>query len=217
MTSVRVMVVDDHAVVRDGICALLGTRGDIDVVGVAADGIHALQVARECRPQVVLMDLGMPRMNGVEATRRLVAMQPTPAVIVLTMSDDDSSLLAAVRAGARGYLLKDVDGDDVVAAIHAVTNGQAVFGPGVASTVLNLLQAPPVLQEPPFRELTDRERQVLNLLAANRGNQTISRQLGISAKTVANLVSTILTKLGAPDRAHAAQLARDAGMGPNGS
>lgn len=129
------------------------------------------------------------------------------------MSDDDNSLLAAIRAGAQGYLLKDVDGDVVVAAIHAVTNGQAVFGPGVASTVLNLLQAPPVLQEPPFKDLTDRERQVLNLLAANRGNQTIGRQLGISAKTVADLVSTILTKLGAPDRAHAAQLARDAGMG----
>ncbi|MET9230014.1 response regulator transcription factor [Lentzea sp. NPDC003310] len=207
------MVVDDHAVVRDGIRALLATHDDIHVVGVASDGVEALQVARDRRPEVVLMDLGMPRMNGVDATRRLVALQPKPAVIALTMSDDDTSILAAIRAGARGYLLKDVDGDDVIAAIHAVMHGQAVFGPGVAAKVLELLQAPPVLRDPPFTELTERERQVLDLIAADLGNQIIGRKLGIAAKTVANLVSCILAKIGAADRAHAARLGREAGLG----
>jgi DNA-binding NarL/FixJ family response regulator len=161
------------------------------------------------------MDLGMPRMDGVEATRRILAMQPTPAVIVLTMSDDDDALLAAVRAGARGYLLKDADGEEVVAAIRAVTNGQAVFGPGIASSVLAMLHAPPVQRDPPFKQLTDRERQILNLVAAGWGNQTIARHLQVSSKTVANAVSAILVKLGCPDRAHAAEQARTAGLGVN--
>ncbi|GLZ28192.1 DNA-binding response regulator [Lentzea sp. NBRC 105346] len=213
MSLVRVVVVDDHAVVREGISALLATRADIEVVGLAADGVEALHVARERQPHVVLMDLGMPRMNGIEATRRLGALQPPPAVIALTMSDDDGSLLAAIRAGAKGYLLKDADGDDVVSAIHAVSGGQAIFGPGVAAAVLALLQAPPVLQEPPFKELTSREREVLDLVAADHGNAAIARRLGISTKTVANLVSLILTKLGEPDRPHLARRARTAGLG----
>ena len=137
-----------------------------------------------CHPDVVLMDLGMPRMDGVEATRHLAATRPQPPmVIVLTMSDDDTSVVAAVRAGARGYLLKDADGDEIVAAIHAVTGGQAVFGAGVAGTVLDLLHAPPAHQEPPFEQLSHREREVLALVAADLGNQAISRRLGVSAKT----------------------------------
>lgn len=213
MTPIRVMVVDDHAVVRDGLRALLATRADIDVVGVAADGVQAIHDVREVQPDVVLMDLGMPRMDGVEATRRISAQQPAPIVIVLTMSDDDTSVLAAVRAGARGYLLKDADGDEVVAAIHAVTGGQAVFGPGVAGTVLGLLHNPPARQDPPFKELSNRERQVLDLVADGLGNQAISRRLGVSTKTVANIVSTLLVKLEVPDRAHAAAKARAAGLG----
>ncbi|MFC4944700.1 response regulator transcription factor [Pseudonocardia sp. GCM10023141] len=210
---VRVLLVDDHAVVRDGLRALLATRPDIEVVGVAADGVEAVHVARDCRPQAVLMDLAMPRMDGIEATRRIVAATDPPAVIVLTMSDDDASLLAAVRAGARGYLLKEADGADVVAAIHAVTAGQAVFGPGVAAAVLALLQAPPVRQPPPFPQLSGREREVLDRVAAGLANASIGAVLGLSPKTVANTVSLVLTKLGVPDRAAAAAQARAAGLG----
>ena len=213
MNPIRLMVVDDHTVVRDGLRMLLSTREDIDVVGVAADGLQALEVARDCAPAAVLMDLNMPRMDGVEATRRLLAIAPATAIIALTMSDDDASLLAAVRAGVRGYLLKDSDGDDVVAAIHAVINGQVVFGSGISATVLGLLHTPPARQEPPFPELTGREREVLDLLAAGLGNQAISRRLAVSPKTVANTVSTILVRLGVPDRAHAAEKARAAGLG----
>lgn len=216
MTPVRVMVVDDRAVVRDGLRALLATRDDVEVVGTAADGIEALRVARDCHPQAVLMGLGMPRMDGVEATRRLVATHPTPAVIVLTASADDTAVPAAVRAGARGYLLTDADGDEVVAAIHAVTSSQAVFGTGVASAVLAMLHAPPVHREPPFAQLTERERQVLDLVAAGWGNQEIGRQLRITPKTVANLVSGVLVKLGSPDRAAVAERARAAGLGAGG-
>ena len=214
MNSIRVVIVDDHAVIRDGLSALLATRPDIDVVGVAADGVEAIAVAGECDPDVVLMDLGMPRMDGVEATRQLVSGRPkAPFVIVLTMSDDDTAVIAAIRAGARGYLLKDADGDEIVAAVHAVTGGQAVFGSGVAAKVLDLLHAPPARHRPPFEQLSRRELEVLELLAAGLGNQAISRRLGVSAKTVANSVSIVLVKLGVPDRAHAAARARAAGLG----
>lgn len=159
------------------------------------------------------MDLGMPRLDGVEATRRIMAFPNAPQVIALTMSDDDTSLLAVVRAGARGYLLKDSDGDEVVTAIHAVRAGQVVFGPGVGSTIVGLLQVPPARLPPPFAELSGREHEVLDLVAAGWGNQAIGRRLSISPKTVANTISTVLVKLGAPDRAQAAQRARVAGLG----
>lgn len=213
MTPLRVVVVDDHAVVRDGLCALLGTDPGLEVVGVAADGVESLRVVRETRPQVVLMDLAMPRMDGIEATRRLTAADPAPAVLVLTMSDGDAALLAAIRAGARGYLLKDSEGSQVVAAIRAVAAGQAVFGPGVAPSVLALLHAPPAEQPYPFPALTSREREVLALLADGLGNQAIGRQLGVSPKTVANAVSAVVVKLGVPDRVAAADRARSAGIG----
>lgn len=213
MSRIRVVVVDDHAVVRDGLRALLTIHEHIDVVGVAANGLQAIQVTRECQPDVVLMDLGMPQMGGVEATRRILSLDPTTHVIALTMSDDDTSVLAAIRAGARGYLLKDADGDEIVDAIRAVTAGQAIFGPGVAATVLGLLHTPPAHQQPPFPQLGNRERQVLDLIAAGLGNQAISRRLGITVKTVANTVSTILVKLEVTDRAGAAAKARTAGLG----
>lgn len=214
MTGIRVMVVDDHAIVREGLQALLSTRADIDVVATAADGVQAIHAARECRPEVVLMDLGMPRLGGVEATRQITSLPEPPSVIVLTMTDDDVSILAAMRAGARGYLLKDADGDDVVTAIRAVAGGQVVFGSGAAGTVLELLHTPPARRERgPFDELSRRELEVLDLMATGLGNQSIGRRLGISAKTVANAVSTILVKLGVPDRGRAAEKARAAGLG----
>jgi DNA-binding NarL/FixJ family response regulator len=213
VNAIRVVVVDDHAVVRDGLRALLTTHEHIAVVGVAADGLQAIQATHEYQPDVVLMDLGMPQMGGVEATRRILSLHPTTHVIALTMSDDDTTVLAAIRAGARGYLLKDADGDEIVAAIRAVTAGQAIFGPGVAATVLDLLHIPPAHQQPPFPQLSNRERQVLDLIGAGLGNQSISQRLGISVKTVANAVSTILVKLGVTDRAGAAAKARAAGLG----
>jgi len=210
--ALKVVIVEDHAVVREGLCALLGTRSDVDVVGVAADGIEALHVVRETQPDVVLMDLGMPRMDGVEATRRIVAETPAPAVLVLTMSDSDTALLSAVRAGARGYLLKHSEGHHVVSALHGVAAGQAVFGPGVAPAVLMLLHAPPAQQPPPFPQITDREREVLGHIGDGLGNQAIAARLGVSPKTVANVVSTILVKLDLTDRAAAAARARAAGL-----
>jgi DNA-binding NarL/FixJ family response regulator len=213
MTPLRVLIADDHAVVRDGLRALLATEPDIAVVGTAADGAEALHVAAETRPQVVVMDLAMPGMDGVEATRRLSSAVHPPAVLVLTMSAGDSALLAAVRAGARGYLLKDSEGQQVIAAVRAVAAGQVVFGRGVAPAVLALLHAPPAQQPYPFPALTQREREVLGLLASGHGNQSIARRLGISPKTVANGVSAVLAKLGVPDRAAAVDLVRAAGVG----
>jgi len=180
MTPIRVMIVDDHAMVRDGLQALLAQQAELEVVGLAADGIEALQMARECQPDVVLMDLGMRRMGGIEATRRLLALCPPVAVIVLTMSDDDTSLLAAMRSGARGYLLKEADGHDVIAAIHTVMGGQVLFGQGVAASVLQLLDDPPARRDPPFKNLSNRELQILELVASGATNPGIARQLNIS-------------------------------------
>lgn len=212
MTATKVLVVDDHAVVRDGLCALLEGVPDVDVVGVAEDGSRALAVARETAPDVVLMDLTMPVMDGAEATRRLVkGGNGSPAVLVLTMSDDDASLLAAIRAGARGYLLKDARGDEVVAGIRAVARGEAVFGRRVAPQVLRLLQTP-TAETAPFPQLSAREREVLSLVGRGLGNQAIGVQLGISTKTVANAVSNLLVKLPARDRSEAVALARAEGL-----
>lgn len=212
MTATKVLVVDDHAVVRDGLCALLEGVPDVDVVGVAEDGSRALAVARETAPDVVLMDLTMPVMDGTEATRRLVTGGGgCPAVLVLTMSDDDASLLAAIRAGARGYLLKDARGDEVVAGIRAVARGEAVFGRRVAPQVLRLLQTP-TAETAPFPQLSAREREVLSLVGRGLGNQAIGVQLGISTKTVANAVSNLLVKLPARDRSEAVALARAEGL-----
>jgi DNA-binding NarL/FixJ family response regulator len=211
VTATRVLVVDDHAVVRDGLSALLEDLPDVTVVGVAEDGSRALAVARGVRPDVVLMDLSMPVMDGTEATRRLVATAEPPAVLVLSMSDDDASLLAAIRAGARGYLLKDARGDEVVAGIRAVARGEAVFGRRVAPQVLRLLQTP-TAQAVPLPQLTSREREVLALVGRGLGNQAIGVQLGISTKTVANAVSNLLVKLPARDRAEAVARARAEGL-----
>ena len=213
MAVTKVVVVDDHAVVREGLGALLEDVPDIDVVGVAEDGSRALVTTRQTRPDVVLMDLTMPVMDGVEATRRLTnGGGDHPAVLVLTMSDDDASLLAAVRAGARGYLLKDARGEEVVAGIRAVARGEAVFGSKVAPAVLGLLQRPPAHGAAPFPQLSHREREVLALVGRGLGNQAIGVQLGISTKTVANTVSSLLTKLPARDRAEAMGMARTEGL-----
>jgi DNA-binding NarL/FixJ family response regulator len=213
VTGIRVMIVDDHAVFRDGLKLLLATIDAIDVVGTAADGAEAMEVARTCNPDVVLMDLAMPVMNGVEATSRIVAQPDPPVVLVLTMSDNDTSLYAAIRAGAHGYVLKDSDGAVVVAAIHAAASGQAVFSAGIATKILRLVQ-PPSNRSRPLPQLSSREYEVLELMANGLlGNNAIGRRLNISPKTVANMVSSIKEKLQVVDRTEAVIKAREAGLG----
>ena len=209
-----VVIADDHPLVRAGLRALLGSLPGFDVLAEATTGEEAVRAAGEHLPDVVVMDLQMPEMDGIEATRRIVARYPSVGVLVLTMFEDDDSVFSAMRAGARGYLLKGAGPDEVARAIEAVAGGEAIFGPAVAARVLGYFagKAAPA-EELAFPELTPREHEVLDLVAAGANNAVIARQLSLSAKTVANHVSNILTKLQAADRAEAIIRARRAGLG----
>jgi DNA-binding NarL/FixJ family response regulator len=208
---VRVVLVDDHPIVRDGLKTLLASLDEVTVVGEAGSGEDALAVAKATTPDVVIMDIDMPGMGGIEATRRLRAELPGSHVLVLTMYGEDDLVFAALRAGARGYLLKGAQQQDVLRTIRAVAQGDAVFSAGVADHLLQNFSQP----QPPqlFPELTEREREVLDLLAAGASNLTIARELGLTTKTVANHVSNILAKLQAADRTEAIVRARRAGLG----
>jgi DNA-binding NarL/FixJ family response regulator len=209
---IRVVIADDHPLFRDGLAALLRAGPGTELAGAAATGPEAVALAAAERPDVVVMDLRMPGMNGVEATRRIVAGNPGVAVLVLTMLDDDESVFAALRAGARGYLLKGADQAQIRRAVHAAAAGEAIFGAGVAARVLTFFAAdgqPPAV----FPELTSRERQVLELVAQGRSNTVIAARLHLSEKTIRNNVSNILVKLQVADRAQAIVRARDAGLG----
>ena len=208
----RVVVADDHPMVRDGLRALLGSVPTMEFVGEAASGREAVRAAVVDRPDVLIMDLHMPDLDGVAATAEIARTAPSVAVLVLTMFDDDESLFAAMRAGARGYLVKGAGQVEIVRAITAVASGEAIFGPGVARRVLGYFAAPP-RPEPTFPELTPRERDVLDLVAAGLPNAAIAARLGLSAKTVGNHTSTIFTKLQVAGRAEAIVRARDAGLG----
>lgn len=213
-TPVRVVVADDHPTFRRGVTALLASVADIELVGEAADGESAVEVATAMRPDVVLMDLTMPGVGGVEATRRITAAAPQVAVLVVTMLDDDEAVFAAMRAGARGYVVKGQDTDDVLRAVRSVARGDAVFGPAVAGRVLSYLTRPLSARDPVlFPELSDREREVLELLARGHTNSDIARVLVLSPKTVRNHVSNIFTKLQVAGRADAVERARSAGLG----
>lgn len=212
--TIRVLIADDHPLFREGMRGRLDRVADIEVVGEAGSGDEAVELARELDPTVVLMDIKMPGLNGIEATREILETKPQTGVLVLTMFEDDDSVFAAMRAGAKGYLLKDCGGEGVVRAIRAVASGEAVFGPGVAERIMGFFSAPrPATPQRAFAELTEREEEVLSLVAEGKRNQEISRQLFVSLKTVRNHVSNILLKLQVSDRAQAVIRAREAGMG----
>ena len=210
--TIRILLADDHPIVRGGLTALLDSLPDVEVVGVAADGREAVRMAVTEHPDVALLDLKMPELDGIAATRELGRVAPEVAVLVLTMYDDDDSVFAAMRAGARGYLVKGVEQDDIARAIRSVASGEAIFGPGVAQRVLSFLHGPRA-QDQAFPELTGREHQILDLLAAGLNNAAIAVRIGAAPKTVANNVSTIFAKLQVADRAQAIVRARDAGLG----
>lgn len=209
--AIHVVIADDHDVVRRGLRSLLGTVDDIRVVAEAATGNEATRLAAELVPDVMLLDLQMPDGHGIDATRQISADHPNVAVIILTMFDDADSIDAAFRAGARGYLLKGASQDDVVDAVRAVARGHVILGPGAAERLLQRLTTPS-RQHDVFPELTDREREVLTLVADGFDNRTIGKRLDLSAKTVANHVSNILTKLQIANRAQAIVTARRAGL-----
>ncbi|GIH92042.1 response regulator [Planobispora siamensis] len=212
----RVLLADDHPVYRDGLRMMLASTGAVDVVATAADGVEAVVLAERLRPDVVVMDLQMPKLGGTEATRRIVASRPGTGVLVLTMHDDDESVFAAMLAGARGYLVKGADQVEILRAITAVAGGEVIFGPALAGRVTayfaRLATLRPAAEEP-FPQLTAREREVLDLIAAGLSNRAIAERLVLAPKTVRNNVSNVLAKLQVADRAEAIIRARDAGLG----
>jgi DNA-binding NarL/FixJ family response regulator len=208
----RVVIADDHPVFRHGLRAVLAADG-VDVVADVASGAEAVAAVREHTPDVVLMDLAMPGGDGLEATREIGAVAPQVAVLVLTMSEDDDALLAAMRAGARGYLVKGTGPEEIGRAVRSVADGELIVGARMAARLTSWLTRPGAVGGDPFPELTARERDVLDLVARGRSNEQIARVLGLSAKTVRNHVSNVLTKLRVTGRAEAIVRAREAGLG----
>ncbi|SOD99489.1 response regulator transcription factor [Blastococcus haudaquaticus] len=209
---IRVVIADDHPAFRAGLRLLLQDSG-LDVVAEAPDGPAAVDAVIEHRPDVALLDLKMPGLTGVEVTGRLHEVAPETRVLVLTMIEADETVLAAIRAGAWGYLLKGAGQEEIERAVRSVADGQVVYGTGVAERVMALLAAGAGATVGPFPQLSDREREVLRLVAEGRGNAEVARRLFLSEKTVRNHVSSIFAKLGVTDRASAVARARDAGMG----
>ncbi|MFC4062322.1 response regulator [Planomonospora corallina] len=212
--TIRVLLADDHPVYRDGLALLLGSVPGIEVAATAADGLEAVARAAETDPDVVVMDVSMPVLDGIEATRRIAAASPRVGIVMLTMSEEDATLFAAMRAGARGYLLKGAGQAEIVRGITAVAHGEAIFGPGMARRVADFFSGVAAAPDDSvFPQLTPREREILSLVAAGRSNAQIASALFLSPKTVRNNISNIFAKLHVADRAEAIIRARDAGLG----
>jgi DNA-binding NarL/FixJ family response regulator len=214
VAPLRVLIADDHPLFRHGIVALLSATPDMEVVGEASVGEEAVTLAVALQPDVILMDIQMPGVNGVEATRQILRQSPQARILMVTMFEDDASVFTAMRAGARGYVLKDTEKAELLRAIRAVGNGEAIFSPAIATRLLEFFSAPrPPLPPQAFPELTEREREILDLIAQGRNNAEIAHQLVLSPHTVRNYVSNIFSKLQVADRAQAIVRAREEGLG----
>jgi DNA-binding NarL/FixJ family response regulator len=210
---IRILIADDHTLFRDGLHALLSSISDVEVAGEAATGEEAIAQADQSNPNVVLMDIQMPGVNGIEATRRILEKHPEIGIVVLTMFEDEDSVFAAMRAGARGYILKGADQYEMLRAIRAVASGEALFGPAIANRLLAFFAGKAEIPPAPFPDLTEREREILHLIAAGQSNPEIADALFLSPKTVRNHISSIFSKLQVADRAQAIVRAREAGLG----
>jgi DNA-binding NarL/FixJ family response regulator len=214
MELIRLLIADDHAFYREGVRTMLSSVSETEVIGEAATGDEVIALALNLQPDVILMDLKMPGLNGIEATRRILHSSPRMGVLVITMFEDDDSVFAAMRAGARGYLLKDADQDELLRAVKAVSRGEAIFSPSIAQRLIHYFAAlPQTASAIAFPDLTEREREILHLIAQGESNAAIARHLVLSTKTVQNHVSNIFSKLQVADRAQAIVRARDAGLG----
>jgi DNA-binding NarL/FixJ family response regulator len=214
MDCLRVLVADDHPLFRHGLATLLQAEPDIEVVGEAMSGEEVMSLAATLQPDVILMDIHMPTVNGIEATRRILQHTPQIRILVVTMFEDDASVFMAMRAGARGYLLKDAQKADLLRAIRAVGSGEAIFSPAIATRLMDFFSAPrPAAPTVAFPELTEREQEILELIARGQSNTEIATRLVLSPNTVRNYVSTIFSKLQVADRAQAIVRAREAGLG----
>lgn len=216
MDNITILIADDHPSFRSGLHALLESVQDITIVGEAGSGAEVIVQATKLQPDVILMDIQMPDMNGIEATRRILHASPHIAILVLTMFEDDDFVFSAMRAGARGYLLKGTMKAELLRAIYSVASGEAIFGAAIARRLMNYfaeIQHPAATPTYAFPELTEREREILNLIASHQSNSEIANRLTISLKTVRNHVSNIFSKLQVVDRAQAILTAREAGLG----
>jgi len=217
MDAIRILIADDQTITRSGLKMLLAAQEEVQVVGEARDGAEAIAMSAALEPDVILMDLRMPGINGIEATRQIHRARPHIGILVLSVFDDDTLVFPAIRAGARGYLLKNTEQDELLRAVHTVATGGAVFSPSIAEKVLSYLSAPPPsLPAQLFDELTAREREILELVAQGKTNAEIATTLNLSAKTVSNYISNVLLKLHAADRAKLMLMALEAGMGQTG-
>lgn len=214
MDTIRLVIADDHTFYREGVRTLLRKRPDIEVIGEAASGEEVITRALEQQPDVILMDIKMPGRNGIEATRQILRASPHIKILIVTMFEDDDSVFAAMRAGARGYLVKDADQKELVRAIQAVHQGEAIFSPAIAKRMIGYFAAlPHTASAIAFPKLTEREREILQLMARGRSNAAIATTLSLSLKTVQNHVSNIFSKLQVADRAEAIVRAHEAGLG----
>jgi len=213
MDPLRILIADDHPLFRKGMRTLLTATADTEVIGEATTGQEVIELAAALQPDVILMDLQMPGINGIEATRQILHTSPHIRILVVTLFEDDASVFTALRAGARGYVLKDAKEDEMVRAILAVGGGEAIFSPAIATRLIDFFAASrPAAPKKIFPTLTEREREILQLLARGLTNHDIAKQLVLSVKTVNNYVSNIFSKLQVTDRAQAIIRARDAGL-----